>query len=205
MREGTQPEEGLCIADIDGDGRNEIVAGQHWYKYTGKAGHEWEGHRFAQGYITTLVEVGDLDGDGQPEIVVSEGDACIYGKPQGGKLSWFKPRTRLEEMWEEHLVADHLLDPHSLQLGDLCGHGRLDLLVGEIGVQGAYTEKPPKLMIFENDGRANFTCHVIDEGTGTHHAKLADFRNRGVLDIVSRPLHGPEKWNVFVWYNGQGD
>src|SRR5437588_467652 len=33
-------EEGLAITDIDGDGRNEIVAGTHWYKYTGRTGHE---------------------------------------------------------------------------------------------------------------------------------------------------------------------
>jgi hypothetical protein len=45
---------------------------------------------------------------------------------------------------------------------------------------------------------------VIDEGTGTHHARLADFRNRGVLDIASRPLHGPDKWKVFNWYNNAG-
>src|SRR5690606_25870887 len=28
------PEEGLVIADLDGDGKQEIVAGTHWYKYT---------------------------------------------------------------------------------------------------------------------------------------------------------------------------
>ena len=77
------PEEGLAIADIDGDGRNEILAGTHWYKF---ADGRWEQHKYADDYITTLVAVGDIDGDGKPEIVLSEGDACIYGYPQGGKL-----------------------------------------------------------------------------------------------------------------------
>jgi hypothetical protein len=198
-REGRQPEEGLAIADLDGDGRNEIVAGTHWYKYRG--GDRWDSHKFAHGYISTLVQVADLDGDGQQEIMLSEGDACIYGKPQGGKFAWFKPRANLAEPWEEHVVEDFLLDPHSLQVADLCGHGHLDILVGEIGVRETYLEKKPRLMIFENDGRARFTRHVVDEGTGTHHARLVDLRHRGVLDIVSRPLHGPDRWRVFAWYN----
>lgn len=76
--------------------------------------------------------------------------------------------------------------------------------MGEIGVKETLEEKKPRLMIFENEGGGQFTRHVIDEGTGTHHARLADFRNRGVLDIASRPLHGPDKWCVFVWYNDRG-
>jgi hypothetical protein len=31
-----------------------------------------------------------------------------------------------------------------------------------------------------------------------------DMRNRGVLDISGKPLHGPEKWSVHVWYNRRG-
>ena len=71
----------------------------------------------------------------------------------------------------------------------------------EIGVKERYTEQPPRLMVYQNDGCGQFTPHVIDEGTGTHHARLVDLRGRGVLDIASRPLHGPEKWKIIVWYN----
>ena len=45
---------------------------------------------------------------------------------------------------------------------------------------------------------------VIDQGIGTHHARLADFRGTGHLDIASRPLHGPDKWKIFVWSNLAG-
>jgi hypothetical protein len=202
--ENGHAEEGLAIADLDGDGKDEIVAGTYWYKYTGRPGQEWEAHRFASGYISTLVAVGDINGDDQKEILLSEGDACIYGKPQGGKLAWFAPNGDLREPWEEHVIDDHLLDPHSLQLSDLCGTGCLDVLVGEIGVKERYMEQPPRLMLYENDGRGQFTRHVIDEGTGSHHARLVDLRGTGELDIASRPLHGPEKWKIIVWYNDRG-
>ena len=197
-----QPEEGLAIGDIDGDGRNEIVCGTHWYERTGGG---WEGHRFAAGYISTKAAIGDIDGDGRNEIVLSEGDPCIYGKPQGGKLGWFRPAGDLAAMWEEHVVEDGLLDAHSLGFGDLCGTGRADLFVGEIGRpgehRGVYGQRPPRLLVFENDGMGGLTRHVIDEGTGTHDAVLADVRGRGVLDIVGKPLHGPERWCVHVWFS----
>ena len=193
-----QPEEGLAIADIDGDGKNEIVFGCSWYKFNqGK----WERYPYADDYITTVIAVGDIDGDGKPEIVLSEGDACIYGYPQGGKLGWFKPGADIHALWIEHRIDQNLLDPHSLQLADLCGNGRLDLIVGEIGKRATLAEEPPRLMLYENAGDGRFTRHILDQGIGTHHARLADLRGRGVLDIVSRPLHGPDKWKIFAWYN----
>lgn len=197
-----QPEEGLAIGDVDGDGVNEVVCGTHWYKLTGGA---WQGHKFARGYISTKAAVGDIDGDGNNEIVLSEGDPCIYGKPEGGKLAWFKPGRDVTGPWTEHVVKDLLLDAHSLRLADLCGSGRADIFVGEIGKADRetdeYVQRPPRLIVFENLGGGRFAEHVIDEGTGTHDAALADMCGRGVLDIVGKPLHGPEKWSVHVWTN----
>jgi hypothetical protein len=189
--------EGLALADLDGDGRNELIAATHWLKFTGR---EWEAHQFAEGYVSTKVAAGDLDGDGQVEIVLAEGDACIYGKPEGGKLAYFKPRPDRRDRWEEHVIADRLQDPHSLRIGDICGRGRLDLLVGEIGARERYETQKPRVIVYENDGAARFTPHLIDEGTGIHDAHLADTRGLGVLDIIGRPLHGAEKWKVHVYY-----
>ena len=198
LKEKGQPEEGLAIADLDGDGQNEILAGTHWYKFTNG---QWEQHKYAADYITTLIAVGDIDGDGKLEVVLSEGDACIYGYPQGGKLGWFAPGDDIRAPWTEHRIAEHLLDPHSLQLADLCGNGRLDLLVGEIGKRETLEQEPPHLMIYENDGSGGFTRHLVEQGVGTHHARLADFRGTGRLDITSRSLHGPDKWQIFIWQN----
>lgn len=201
-KDGIQPEEGLAIGDIDGDGKNELVSGTHWYKYVG--GH-WEGHKFASGYISTKCAIADIDGDGRSEILLTEGDPCVYGKTQGGKFAWFKPGADMYALWEEHVVEDFLFDAHSLQVGDICGNGKPDVLVAEVGKanedRSGYVERAPRVMVFENDGRGHFTRHVIDEGTGTHDAVLADVWNRGVLDIVGKPLAGDEMWNVHVWAN----
>ncbi len=120
-------------------------------------------------------------------------------------MAWFKPQDDMTELWEEHVLEDFLLDAHSLQLGDICGNERLDIMIGEVGMADhetdAYIQRPPRIMVYENDGQGHFTRHVIDEGTGIHDAVLADMRNRGVLDIVGKPLHGAEKWKVHIYYN----
>ncbi|HET6381816.1 MAG TPA: VCBS repeat-containing protein [Armatimonadota bacterium] len=201
MKENGQAEEGLAIADLDGDGQNEVIFGCHWYRY---AAGRWERHRYASGYITTVIAVGDVDGDGSPEILLSEGDPCIYGHPEGGKLAWFKPGADIRRLWTEHRIDENLLDAHSLQIADLCGAGRLDLVVGEIGIAKQIDEKPPRLFLYENRGGGRFERHLIEQGVGTHHARLADFRGCGALDIASRPLHGPDRGKIFVWFNDQG-
>jgi hypothetical protein len=200
-----QPEEGIAIGDVDGDGKNEVVCGTHWFKYDG---HSWQGHKFAQGYVTAKIAIGDVDGDGRSEILLSEGDPCIYGKTQGGKASWLKPGKDVTALWQEHVLEDGLLDAHTLALGDLTGNGALDIVVGEIGVASetrGYSRHLPRILVFRNDGKGNFTRHVIDEGTGIHDGALADMRGNGMLDLVGKPLHGAERWHVHVWYGNRED
>jgi hypothetical protein len=196
-----QPEEGIAIGDVDGDGQNELVCGTHWFKHVGAG---WQAHKFAQGYVTAKIAIADVDGDGRNEILLSEGDPCIYGKTQGGKVAWFKPGDDVTAIWGEHVLEEGLLDAHTLVTGDLRGTGVMDVIVGEIGVASetrGYKIRTPRLLFFANDGLGHFTRHVLDDGTGIHDGVLADMRGVGKLDLVGKPLHGAERWNVHVYYN----
>lgn len=203
LKAGIQPDEGIALGDVDNDGNIEIVCGLSWFKYNGG---EWHKHRFTdQIYITNKLLVADIDYDGKNEIVASEGDAWTYGHKEGGKLAIFNSGDDPMQLWHERILETGQLDAHTIRLADLCGNGRLDLLVGEIGGVADtedYVVRPPRLLVYENDGQGNFlTRHIVDEGTGTHEACLVDLLNRGMLDIVGKPLHGPEKWKIHAWYN----
>ena len=203
---GKQPDEGIAIADVDNDGNLEVVTGVSYYKWVD---NRWKCVKFTDEiYITNKIVVGDIDNDGKNEIILSEGDAYIYGHDEGCKLAWFKPEgDNYEGKWVEHVIDNGLWDAHSIALADLCGNGNLDLFIGEIGAvprnsdSEDYIKRQPRLMIYENDGKGNFTTrHIIDEGTGIHEAVVIDLNGDGKLDIIGKPLHGAEKWNVHVWY-----
>lgn len=198
----TQPEEGLAIGDVDGDGKNEVVCGTHWYKWEND---RWTEHQFAEGYMTTKCAIAGIDGDGENEIVLAEGDPCAYGVAEGGKLAWFKPAADPAGMWNEHRLAEGLLDAHTLHIGDFCGNGRADILYAEIGMpepgnREAHGVRAPETAILENDGSGTFTKHVIDRGRGLHEGVLYDIDGRGTPDLIGKPLHGPERWAIHVYY-----
>ena len=198
-----QPVEGIAVGDVDGDGENEVVCGTHWIKWE-KAGH-WKVHRFAEDYVTTKVLIADVDGDGRNEIILSEGDAVLARYPRFCKCAWFKPRSAadLTGRWSENLIMDGLQDAHTLKAGPITGPGKTDLVLGEIGKAdwqtGNYIGQAPRLWVMENKG-GRFEPHLIDEGTGVHDSALLDLRNSGKMDIVIKPLHGPDKWNIIALF-----
>lgn len=203
IQDGRQPVEGIAIGDIDGDGLNEVVSGTRWFKPVSGG---WQKGQFAEDYVTTKVLMVDIDGDGMNEVVLSEGDAMLFGFPRGCKCAWFKPTNPqdLSRPWTEHLLMEGMQDAHTLKAGQLFGSGRMDLLIGEIGkanwARGTYHEPLPRLWILENKGNGAFVPHLIDEGTGVHDSALVDLNNNGKLDIVIKPLHGPDKWNILALF-----
>jgi hypothetical protein len=177
--------EGLAIVDLDGDGRNEIVAGPNVF-WPGDAPQEpWRRETFAPGFAMTRVAVADLDGDERLEIVLCEGES------NPGRLVWCSPPH-----WELHVLRDDLFHPHSLEITDFNGDGLPDIFVGEMGLG---KNPDPKMMIYLNQGGGQFKEVVIQRGIPTHEAKVGDLTDDGRPDIVGKP-YDPER-HIDVWFN----
>jgi hypothetical protein len=200
--------EGLAIADLDGDGRNELVAGTDVYRLSTQDGQRgsraavetdggtvladgWRRESIVDGWDWTRVAVGVVDGDGEPEVVLSEGDSPHLGEHMG-RVAWFDPPE-----WTAHRLADDLYCPHSLQLADFDGNGRLDVYVGEMGLDE--NDAGAEHLLFRNRGDGRFEETTIGRGVPTHEAKAVDVDGDGRVDIIGKS-YGPDA-HVDIWYN----
>ena len=190
--------EGIQILDIDGDGRTELVLGRHIYHRQDESGTEWEYERVAPDWEDerVRVQVGDLDGDGADEIVLTECELPALGARHGiyhdGRLGICSPPD-----WEPTVLADDLHCPHSLQLADFTGDGRLDIFVAESDYDDPETTRQ---FVFENQGNGTFEPRLIGEDIGTHQAQLADLTGDGNrTDIVGKNDTSPG--HVDAWYH----
>jgi len=105
--------ESLCAADLNNDGKPEIVSGPDIYMCPEKgpfSGH-WERRVVAPGLREMCrAAVVDITGNGKPDIILVESE---YGD---GKLAWFENRLDEdpENPWREHVIAEGLVFAHSL-------------------------------------------------------------------------------------------
>ncbi len=176
--------EGLAVLDLDGDGRLEIVAGPNIFHRRGEGPEIWTRQTFAPGFVKTRVAAGDFDGDGRPEIVLAEGES------DRGRLAICSPPD-----WEPRVLRADLFHPHSLEVTDIDGDGRLDIFVAEMGLG----EHPnPEMLVYLNRG-GGFEEVVVARGIPTHEAKMGDLTGNGYPDIVGKP-YLPER-HIDVWFN----
>lgn len=184
--------EGLAWADIDKDGKGEIIAGNFWFKPEKDIKKEWMHFQFAKDYVGTVIEVSDLDKDGQIEIILAEGDAQYFGRKERGRVAWFKPDKDVYQLWNEYVLANDLVDPHSLIVADFTEDGLPDICVIEMD----FTINP-QVILFVNRGNGKFETHVVDQGVGSHDAKLIHIERKPA--IVGKPFTGKFLGEVHIW------
>ena len=175
-------EQALAAADVDGDGRLELIAGLSWYRLL--PNEKWERHVYTEEFESPRIVACDFDGDGLPEIALCESDGSGTGRTYG-RLAVLKAGTDPEALWAADVLHDRLLDPHSLQVADFDGDGRPDVYVGDMGLKDWTHPRSPAQRIFLNRGD-RMEERIIDSGVGTHEAQVIELDGR--VGIVGKPF-----------------
>lgn len=180
--------EGLTQADIDGDGKSDIIGGGYWFKHTG--GANFTANLIEDGQFMR-VAAGQLIPGGRPEIIQVPGDASGVGR-------WFEWNGGA---WIGHtLPIGQIEDGHSLDIADVDGDGNLDIFIGEMRYANSSNPEARTLLLW-GDGQGDFTVETVATGFGHHESRLADLDGDGDFDILGKPF----TWGtprIDIWLNG---
>lgn len=170
----TNEHEGLTFADIDLDGKRDLIGGGLWFKHLG--GDRYLPHDIDATYRFSRSAAGQLKAGGRPEVVLCIGDGA-------GPLLWYE---WVKGAWIPHHLAD-VDNAHSLDIIDLNGDGNMDIFVAEMRLNGGNPES--KTWVFLGDGQGGFRREVIATGFDNHESKIADLTGNGRLDILMKPYN----------------
>jgi hypothetical protein len=188
------PAEGLTKADVDGDGKVDLIGGGYWFK-----------HQDSSGFQPMLIDkdatlarsaAGQLVEGGPTEVVFVVGDGI-------GRLKWFEQRGG---DWIGHdLLGEDVVHGHSLDLADIDHDGHLDIFCAEMAqwTENAKNADNPnaRMWIFQGDGRGRFVRTLVATGVDNHESRVADLDGDGDLDIVGKP-YTRDAPGLDIWLNG---
>lgn len=178
--------EGLTRADIDGDGKDDLVGGGRWLRHVEAMDYRVE--VVDADYGISRSAVGDLIEGGRPEIVLASGDG-------EGPLNLYAWR---DGDWARTTLVPHLDHGHTLEVGDLNGDGHLDIYTAEMHTPGAGAAC--RQLVLFGDGRGGFETQVLSIGVGTHEGRLGDLDGDGDLDILQKDFEHERR--IDLWING---
>jgi hypothetical protein len=171
----------IVAADVDGDGRNDVLCGGCWYRNP-----DWQ--RFDIPGIHQVVNAYDLDGDGREEIIATKQRAGASTGYDGltAELVWLKPVDPAQGKWEEHAIGVGQGDwPHGTLVAPLLPGGKLALVAGYHNAEDGVR---PQLFAAPDDPVASpWPARTLADITYGEEFVAADITGDGSLDLIAGP------------------
>ena len=189
------------IADINGDGRPEIVIVDNlngnllWFEYHGdpREIRSWDHHYVSEGGLPGAydVTVADFDGDGDLDVAASSWR-------KGNRFVWFENRAG---GWIGHTIEENIAETRTVRAADVNGNGHVDLVGTARGEN--------HVVWYENPGdptRLPWKKHIIDTSPMPAHGYPVDMDGDGDVDVVMAlgMSKDPFPSGSLVWYENDG-
>jgi hypothetical protein len=178
---------GIGIADIDGDGKMDLLTPHGWFKNIDADHDRWEWHGDWDLQEAGFPIIGyDVNNDGKTDI--------IYGHGHSYGLYWLEQQGDPANLrWVRHTIDESFSQVHALKLADVDGDGEMELLAGKRyrGHNGDDPGSHDPLVIYYyklNRKTSEFTRYPISvngsAGAGTQFV-VGDLDGDGDIDIAT--------------------
>ncbi len=182
--------ETCAFADLNGDGRLDIIAGENWFEAPRWTRRHFRDLNFTNNYIDAFSDLPlNANGDGHVDVIT----ASWFAR----KLSWWQNPGQGRGEWKEHEI-DSGFPIEFAFLVDLDGDGKAREVLPQFG-----PTKAPVAWYEAKDGA--FVKHVVSPASHGHGIGAGDVNGDGRTDILTSkgwfeapadPRAGPWAWHA---------